>query len=73
MIGYKYWYYLLGQKDMFESYEKKLNKILLEFVIGGSYMGDHGRHIVQNIRNFVVDAYEHLSEQRKLFKKRYRE
>ena len=58
---------------MFEHYEKKLNKILLDFVIGGSYMGDYGHNFVQSIRDFVVDAYEHLLEQWEKFKERYRE
>lgn len=58
---------------MFEQYEKKLNKILLDFIIGGSYMGEHGQDIADTIRNFVIDAYEHLLEQWERFQKRYRE
>lgn len=64
--------YLLS-KNMFEQYEKKINKILLDFIIGGSYMGDYGHRFVQNIRNFFVDAYEHLLEQWERFKEWYRE
>lgn len=58
---------------MFEQYEKKLNKILLEFIIGGSYMGDHGQHIAEDVKQFFIDAYEHLIEQWEKFKKWYRE
>jgi len=57
---------------MFEQYEKKLNKILLDFIIGGSYMGEYGEHLVADVKQFFIDAYEHLLEQWELFKKRYR-
>lgn len=58
---------------MFEHYEKKLNKRLLNFIIWWSYLGDYGQRIADYIRTFVIDAYEHLIEQRELFKKWYRD
>lgn len=57
---------------MFQHYEKKLNKWLLNFIIWWSYLGDYGQRIVDYVRDFVVDAYKHLTEQWKLFQKRYR-
>jgi hypothetical protein len=62
-----------SSKIMFEHYEKKLNKILLDFIIGGSYMGDQGHNIAESVKRFVVDIYEHLLEQWELFKKWYRD
>lgn len=58
---------------MFEQYEKKLNKWLLKVVIWWSYMGDYGHHIADTVRDFVVDAYEHLLGQWERIKKWYRE
>ncbi|MFA7718108.1 MAG: hypothetical protein WC875_05315 [Candidatus Absconditabacterales bacterium] len=58
---------------MFEHFEKKINKRLLNFVIGGSYMGEQGQHFVDYIKNFFIDAYDHLKGQWKIFQKWYSE
>ena len=58
---------------MFEQYEKKLNKVLLDFVIGGSYMGDYGQRFAHQVRDFIVDAYYHLIEQWEKVKAWYRD
>ncbi len=61
-IGAPEWLYKLINV-MFEQYEKKINKILLNFIIWGSYMGDYGQQFAERIRTFVIDAYHHLLEQ----------
>jgi hypothetical protein len=71
-VYYRAYIYLM-QLSMFEQYEKKLNKILLDVIIGGSYMGDYGQHLAEDVKQFFIDAYEHLVEQWEWFKKRYRE
>ena len=35
-------------------------------------MGEYGEHLVADVKQFFIDAYEHLLEQWELFKKRYR-
>ena len=45
---------------MFKDYEKKLNNALLDFLIGGSYLGDYGEKIGEYIKKFLQEVRDHF-------------
>ncbi|MFA5747861.1 MAG: hypothetical protein WC872_01985 [Candidatus Absconditabacterales bacterium] len=52
--------------------EKRINKRLLNFIIGGSALGDGGSQFLEKIKTICLDIYKHILNEYQNFLKRWR-
>ena len=56
-----------------ESLEKKINRFLIDFIIGSAITPERSYEKLENLKKRIFEAYDHLKEEYLKAKKRFEE
>lgn len=65
--------FIITAYDMRRAWEQKLNNRIIDFVIGGSYLGDSRTKFFTHLKKLGLEAYAHILDQYNKFTQWYRE